>query len=71
VRVVHLVGSLPPERGVRDSTVVLCDVELDQAADLGLGVEVVEEEPAMFEHAPPGLDQGVREGDLRLGEHAP
>ena len=32
------------------------------------GVEAVQREPAVFEYAPPCLDQGVRERDLRLSE---
>ena len=45
---VHLVRRLSLEGGVGDPSVVLGDVELDQAADLGGGVEVVQEQPLVL-----------------------
>ena len=56
---VHLVRGLTAERGVGDAGVVLLDVEGDEAAHLRDRVELVQEEPTVFQHAPPGLDQRV------------
>jgi hypothetical protein len=53
---------------MRHLGVVLPDEERDQGADAFEGVERVEEQPPMFQRAPPGFDHRVRFGDLDLGE---
>ena len=45
--------------------VVFLDVELDQSPDRGDAVQRVEEEPLMFEGAPPRFDHGVRKLQFR------
>jgi hypothetical protein len=66
----HLVRRLAAERGVGHLGVVLVYEERDQGPDAFDAVEGVEEEPLMFEGAPPRLDHRVRLGDLDLGEDA-
>ena len=68
---VHLVWSLALECGVGQARVVLLDVERDELADASRRVELVLEELAVLEDSPPGLDEGVREGDSGLRQHAP
>src|SRR5712691_3463330 len=51
---------------MRKHAVVFVDVERDQSTDGGDAVQRVEEEPVMFEGAPPRFDHGVRE--LQFGE---
>ena len=53
---------------------MLLDVELDESANLGDGVELVQEEPLVLEHSPPRIDHRIGEADpcpcgsgLRLG----
>jgi len=53
---VHLIGSLSLERGVGQARVVLLDVERDEPADASRRVELVQEEPAVLENSPPGLN---------------
>ncbi len=65
---VHLVRGLTVEGGVGDHGVVLGDVEGDEPLDGGEGVELVQEEPVVLQGAPPGLDHGVGEGDVDLGD---
>ena len=67
---VHLIRRLAPKRGVGETGVVLLDVELDEAPDLGDRVELVQEEPVVLEASPPCLDERVGEPDLGLREHA-
>ena len=67
---VHLVGRLAPKRGVGEAGVVLLDIELDQPAHLGDGVELVEEQPVVPEDSPLSFDERVREPDLGQGEDA-
>ena len=50
--------------------VVLVNEERDQRAEARDGVEGVEEQPLMFEGAPPRLDHRIGFGDLDLGEDA-
>ena len=50
--------------------VVLLNIECDQLPDGCHGVERVQVQPLVFQYAPPGLDQRVREADLRLRENA-
>ena len=45
------------------------DVELHESTDGSDAVERVEEQPLMFERPPPRLDHGVREPQLRKGQH--
>jgi len=47
--------------------VVLLDVERDQSTDRGDAVQRVEEEPLVFQGAPPGFDHGVGELQFREG----
>ncbi|MFV1959984.1 MAG: hypothetical protein ACC662_11305, partial [Planctomycetota bacterium] len=54
----------------REMGIVLLDVERDEPSYPGDGVERVQEEPVVLQASPPGLDQGVREADLGLGQHA-
>ena len=49
---------------------MLLDVESDETFDGGEGVEAVEEQPVVFEGAPPGFDYRIREGDFHLSEDA-
>jgi len=42
-----------------EARVVLLHVERDELADLRRGVELVQEEPTVFQASPPSLDQGV------------
>ena len=51
---------------MRESRVVLDDVEVDQASKRVDRVELVQEEPLRLECPPPRLDHRVREGDFRL-----
>ena len=51
--------------------IVLVHIESDQLADAGHGVERVQIQPLVFQHAPPGFDQRIREADLRLRENTP
>lgn len=46
------------------------DVERHESTDRGDAVERVEEEPLMCERAPPRLDHGIRELQLREGQHS-
>jgi len=46
---------------------VLLDVERDQSTDRGDAVQRVEEEPLVFQGAPPGFDHGVGELQFREG----
>ena len=50
--------------------VVLLDVECDQFLKGSEGVERMQIEPAVLQRAPPGLNQGIGEADLDLGEYA-
>jgi hypothetical protein len=68
---VHLVGCLAVEGAVGDSLVVLGHVELDEPLDGREVVERVQEQPAMFERPPPGLDEGVGEADVDRSDDAP
>jgi hypothetical protein len=49
---------------------MLPDVERDETFDGGEGVEAVEEQPVVFEGAPPGLDHRIGEGDFDQSEDA-
>ena len=64
---VDLVGSSTSERGSRDERVVVLDVQAAEADEGLLGVEVVEEEPAVLEVVPEALDHAVGEGDVDPG----
>jgi hypothetical protein len=67
---VDFVWSLAMKGGVGNHGVMLLDVESDKRFDGGEGVEVVEEQPVVFEGAPPGFDYRIREGDFHLSEDA-
>jgi len=67
---VHFVGSLAMKGRVGNHGVMLRDVERDETLDGGEGIEAVEEQPVVFEGAPPGLDHRIREGDFDLREDA-
>ena len=67
---VHFVRSLAVKGRVGDHSVMLLDVESDETFDGGEGVEAVEEQPVVFEGAPPGLDHRIREGDFDLSDDA-
>jgi hypothetical protein len=67
---IHFVRSLAVKGGVGDHGVMLLDVESDETSTAARGVEVVEEQPVVFEGAPPGLDHRIREGDFDLREDA-
>jgi Inner membrane protein YgaP-like, transmembrane domain len=54
---------------VRKHAIVFVDVESDQATDRTDAVQRVEEEPLMFEGAPPCFDHGVRELQFREGQN--
>src|SRR2546429_3112811 len=54
---------------MRKHAVVFVDVELHESTDGSDAVERVEEQPLMFERPPPRLDHGVREPQLRKGQH--
>ena len=54
---------------MRKHAVVFVDVELHESTDGRDAVERVKEEPLMFERPPPRLDHGVRELQLREGQH--
>jgi len=56
--------------GVGNHGVMLLDVDRDETLDGGEGIEAVEEQPVVFEGAPPGLDHRIREGDFDLREDA-
>jgi len=60
-------GVLSAKRRMRQHAVV--DVERHESTDGGDAVERVEEKPLMFERPPPRLDHGVRELQLREGQH--
>jgi hypothetical protein len=49
---------------------MLLDVDSDKTFDGGEGVEAVEEQPVVFEGAPPGLDHRIGERDFDLSEDA-
>ena len=53
---------------MRKHAVVFVNVEFHQSTDGGDGVQRVEEEPLMFEAAPPRFNHGVRELQLREGQ---
>ena len=53
---------------MRQHPVVFVDVERDQSSDVGDAVQRVEEEPLMLEGAPPCLDHGIGELQLREGQ---
>src|ERR1700731_902297 len=53
---------------MRKDAVVFVNVERDQSTDRGDVVQRVEEEPLMFQGAPPRFDHGVRELQLREGQ---
>jgi hypothetical protein len=67
---VHFVWSLAMKGGVGNHGVMLMDVESDETFDGDEGVEAVEEQPVVFEGAPPGFDHRIREGDFDLSEDA-
>ena len=52
---------------MRDSGVVLFPVELDRATGPGLGVEAIQEEPAVLEDVPP---TSIREFDNEISVFA-
>jgi hypothetical protein len=53
---VHLVRRLPTECRMWKTRMVLLDVKDDQLLDASDGVELVQEQPLVLEHAPPGFD---------------
>src|ERR1700737_3534164 len=53
---------------MRKHPVVFVNVERDQSTDGGDAVQRVEEEPLMFQGAPPRFDHGVRELQFRKGQ---
>ena len=53
---VHFIESLALERGVW-LAVVLIDVERDQLPYAGCGIQRVQEQPLVLDHAPPRLNQ--------------
>ena len=53
---------------MRKDAVVFVNVERDQSTDGGDAVQRVEEEPLMFQGAPPRFDHGVRELQFRKGQ---
>ena len=55
---------------MRKHAVVFVDVERDQSADGGDAVQRVEEQPLMFQGAPPRFDHRVRELQLGKGQQA-
>ena len=54
---------------MRQHAVVFIDVERHEPTDRRRAVKRVQEEPLMFERPPPRLDHGVRELQLREGQH--
>ena len=55
---------------MRQHAIVLVDVEPDQSMHRGDFVERLQEEPLMFQGAPPRFDHGVRELQVREGQNA-
>ena len=56
---------------MRQATVVLGHVELDQISEHGYCLERVEVKPLMLQASPPSFDQGIGEGDLSLPMRTP
>ena len=67
---VHLVWGLAAEGRVRQAAVVLLNVELDELPHARDRIQPVQEEPVVFQGAPPGLDHRVRVVDLRHRENS-
>src|SRR5215469_16583163 len=67
---VHLVRRLSLKRRMRKHAIVLLDVEPNQSTHRGNPIERVQEEPLMFQGAPPCFDHGVRELQLSEGQDA-
>ena len=55
---------VPPERGVRESRIMLLNVKCYQILDAAECVERVQEQPLMLEHSPPGFNHRIQERDL-------
>lgn len=61
---VHLIWRLSLKSRMGETSVVFRDVERDESLKRRNRVERVEIEPLMLQRSPPGLNHGVREGDL-------
>lgn len=66
----HFVRGLSTKRGMRWPRVVLRHVELDDFYYGARRVQRIQEEPVVLQHTPPGLNERVREGDVRHLEHS-